>query len=74
MSWLSLLGTTLSLIRALVKFFNDRRLISAGRAQATLQSLEIQHERIRQAREARLDARRTNDADGLYDDDGHKRD
>jgi len=74
MAWLSLLSGAFSLIKAIVTFFSNQQLISAGRAQATLQSLEKQNERIETARQARLAARADARAGKLHDDDGHKRD
>lgn len=74
MGWLSLLSGAFSFLNGIIKLFERMGLISQGRAQATLQSLEKQNDRIQTAKRARLYARRTNNADGLYDDDGQKRD
>lgn len=77
MSWLVLIRSLLAGLAGLTKWLADRQLLEAGKAQALVESLKKDQERVQKAIEARrkaaiapLDA----DADGVPDDDGYRRD
>ena len=75
MSWLTLAGTLLAILRSLIEWLHDRQTIDAAAAQAALKGLQDANEAIDNVRNAREQLRadlERNPAD-LMSDDGFKR-
>lgn len=75
MSALSLISAALSLLRLVVGYFRDRRLIEAGAAASVMKNLVEASNEIERASATREAARRYNELnpDRVRDDDGFKR-
>lgn len=76
MSWVSLLTAILAIARALTSWLQERQLLDAGAAQATLKGIQDADAAIAKASRARADARADNQRDPsgvLTKDDGFKR-
>lgn len=69
-SWLQVLAALLKLAQLVAGIAQQRKLIEAGEAKATLQSLKETNDRVEKA----LAARRAAAAGGMRDDDPYRRD
>ena len=71
MSWLALVGTLLALVRSLIEYLRERRLIEAGTAEVLLKSNREQQDAIDQAKAAREQVRAdlARGADPMSDDE-----
>jgi hypothetical protein len=75
MTWLSIVATALSIIKAVIEWLHDRRMIDSAAAQETLKGIRDADAAIARAKTAREQVRaalaRGSDA---MSDDGYKRD
>ena len=73
MGWLELLKVVLGLAESLTRFYSDRQILEAGKAQAILNQLTLSRKEIADALQARKNAQSgsiDSDSDGVLDDDG----